>query len=403
MRCAPWREDATALRAERGGDSTPGRRGMFGMQLAGGGVAVLIQCAQTGNILAPLAPFGRATRRTPVTWQPVHDAGDTAAWCVEHHGNGVYTLQVAADAAPRRVLTLDDGDRLQPRGLVASRDPRDAFPAAHSLFTLEAVVAPQGGLQGWCLRSARSGRLVLLACDDMGDAIMAPPAENAASHSAVRIVDVASAAAAPEVLRMDASGPSHAKYVTAALRALQDGTAVPLREVASLRSLAVATLGRMHGSAGPDALPECALDESTQVALFGDAFVPDDMAQDVARAWKTTHPDAKDMQPCKAGAAQPLFPGAMTCTACSGQVFRMAPATHPGHHQFLESVAGRLRGRANRGPDSPGGRFWTAIGSTAVYTMVAIAAANGLRIALRQQRRAADAPLQQMQPQEVGH
>jgi hypothetical protein len=382
LRCGPWRHGATALRAERGAN-TPGRRGLFAMQLAGGGGAVLLQHGTSGCLLAPATPFGRS-RRTEVAWHPLGEADAASGWCLEYHGGGRYTLQVASDASPRRVLALGDPT---PDGkgyhLAASSFPGDSFPAVKSLFTIEAVASQDGALAGWCLKSALPGvaRGLSLAHLPDGTAALLPTPRGA---DLIRVLDVASAAASPQVLRADAPAASHAAEVTSALRALCTDSAVPPRHAASLRAMAVAALSREAGVMGADTPPPAALSESDQVALYGGAFLPDDLASDVAKAWSGLAPDEEALKPCKTAHEAPLFPGAVRCSSCCAQVFSMAPATHPGHHQFLESASGALRGRGRRGPDSPGGQLFTAVGMSAVVTMSAMVAASFLRIALRQ-------------------
>ena len=379
LRCGPWRHGAQALRVERGAGS-PGRRGLFDLQLAAGGGAVLLQHA-SGCLLIPARPFGRS-RRTEVAWHRPDEADATSGWCLEYHGGGGYTLQVASDASPKRLLTMGDPT---PDGkgylLAASSYPGDAFPAAKSLFTIEAVAARDGALAGWCLRSALPGAakgLSLARLPD-GTAALLPMPRVA---DLIRVLDVAAAAASPQALRSDAPSASHTAQVTAALRALCTDTAVPRRQAASLRSLAVAALSREAGSMGSGTPPPAALTESDQVALYGGAFLHDDLSRDVAQAWSCLAPGEQALQPCKAAHEAPLFPGAVKCATCCAQVFCMAPATHPGHWRFLESASGTLRGR--RGPDSPGGQLWTSVGMSAVVTMSAMVAASFLRIALRQ-------------------
>ena len=353
------------------------------MQLAGGGGAVLLQHGTSGCLLVPATPFGRS-RRTEVSWQPLGEADASSGWCLEYHGGGRYTLQVASDASPRRILTLgepmSDGKGYH---LAASSSPGDAFPASRSLFTIEAVASQNGALAGWCLKTALPGpaKGLSLARLPDGTAALLP-----APHGAdlIRVLDVAAAASSAQVLRSDAPAASHASEVTAALRALSTDSAVPIRHAASLRAMAVAALSREAGAMGAGTPPPGALSESDQVALYGGAFLPDDLASDVARAWSGLAPDAEALKPCKTAHEAPLFPGAVCCSSCCAQVFSMAPATHPGHHLFLESASGALRGRGRRGPDSPGGQLFTAVGMSAVVTMSAMVAASFLRIALRQ-------------------
>ena len=207
----------------------------------------------------------------------------------------------------------------------------------------------------------------------------------------LRVLDVAAAAGVEGAsLPCDALPSVHAAAVTTALSRMATGTAAPPRTVASLRQLAIAAASRQAGSQGKGTLPPAALGEAQQEALYGMAYLPDDVACDVARVWADSQPPREGVPACKtAHPDESLIKGTLQCAHCQGPVFRMAPATHPRHHLYLESAAGRLTGRGRVAPDSPGGRFWAAVGAAGVATIAAMAAANVLRVTLHRRARAA--------------
>ena len=325
-----------------------GGRGTFGLQLASY-ACVLLQRSDA-CMLAPLPLYSPRARRAPVAWLPPDQAGASAGWCIEHHGDGLYSLLCAGDQEPRRYLTVAASGEL-----LVSRDPSAAFPARASLFSLEALAGADGGLGGWALRGASGGGLACLE----GRAVL-----SALAPETLRIVDVAASASCAK-LRADSATPAELASLTL--------TAVPCRRPASLQALAAAALARE-----PGAPPPCALTEAQQVNRYGAAYVPDPVAACVFESWAAMQRDGGSA--CKAPDPHAAFPCALRCIRCERPVFRLTAATSPGHHLFLESAAGRA---VRRGPDSPGGPLWRALGTSAWVSMTLCIAAGALRSVLR--------------------
>jgi hypothetical protein len=320
---------------------------------------------------------------------------------LEHHGDARYTLRCATDEAhAARYLTCDasalsrrDGGDAVP--LLLSGEPGAAFPALASLFSLEAMPDAAGGLGGWALRACATGTLIGFGAN--GRAVALPRRGGGLGSAApmLRLVDVTAAAAhaagggaaahaaAAASLAPDAPRASRWAAAGAAAGAVMSGTAsVPRRGAASLQAFAAAALSREAGPS-PDAPPPASLSEDAQLALYGAAYVPDDVAVMVRAAWAARQPCSK---PCKTllPAREAAFPGALRCGCCERTLLRMGAAVNPAHHGFLERAATRA---PVVGPDgSVGGAFWQAAGIAACVGMALIAAANGARGVLRARR-----------------